>query len=484
MRLVCFAVVVYAGVAFGDGLSVDFSKGIGKIRRELHASSFGGQLVGISMDAVRDMVVPLGLSAARTHDWALVNPGQRICDTHFLFPLPGKDPADPSNYYFAPTDEIIDMTIQQLGMNVFYRLGTSIESVNARRKGDANPRYYNSVEPEDWTNHVAVLEHIISHYTEGWNRGFFHRDRMRYWELWNEPNDRPGGSWIVRDQNPDRETNYRRFFDFYAFTLNHLKKRFPQLKFGGPAMCYLDEPFLRGLLARCKEVGYAPDFISWHHYWYEPELILSQPAKARAICDEYGFTCTELIINEWHYIPYEEVWDDFGKGPETFAKIIHPTTGLGGIDSAVFALQVLTGLQTTCLDQAYYYGIKYDKGSNWGFVKADGSLGKTYYGLKMFARAIDKCGMIVASSSHNGVRVFGTRSVSGNKLALIVSAFKGGPSEVEVRIAGLPDGARISTFVLDDAHDLQEVQTRFENDVIHFDKADDRSAAWYVEVTR
>lgn len=40
-----------------------------------------------------------------------------------------------ANYFFGPTDEILDRTVNLLGQNVLYRMGTSIESVNSRRKG-------------------------------------------------------------------------------------------------------------------------------------------------------------------------------------------------------------------------------------------------------------------------------------------------------------------------------------------------------------
>ena len=306
------AAVAAIGIsAQGAEFSADFGEITGKVRPALHSSGMGGQLVGGISGREPELHAPLGLWGARTHDWALINPGQRICDTHFVFPLMHLDPADPANYFFGPTDEILDRTVNLLGQNVLYRMGTSIESVNSRRKGGANPRYYNSVEPEDWEKYVGALEGIIRHYTEGWANGFKWGEKMRYWELWNEPNDRPGGSWIVKSQNPDQKLNNERFFEFFVFTLGRLKARFPDLKFGGPAVCYRDEGFLRGLLAKCREAGYAPDFISWHNYSCAPDMMLGEPARIRAICDEYGFKQTELMINEWHYITPGNFWGQF-----------------------------------------------------------------------------------------------------------------------------------------------------------------------------
>ncbi len=463
---------------FAGRLSADFSEVVGKVRPELHSAGFGGQLTGIASSLVEKILPPLRLHASRTHDWALVNPGQRICDTHFVFPLQTKDPANPSNYYFSPTDEILDRTINLLGMNVLYRMGTSIESVNCRRQGDRNPRYYNSVEPEDWTKNARALEGIISHYTEGWANGFHWGDRMGWWELWNEPNDRPGGSWIVKSQDPDRELNQNRFFDFFVFTLKRLKTRFPHLKFGGPAVCFYDEKFLRGLLEKCRAAGYAPDFISWHHYWVEPDWMLSQPAVARRLCDEYGFTDTKLIIDEWHYIPFEDYWGY--NGPEKEARKIDPTVGTCGIDSAVFTLQVLMGLQSTCLDQAYFYGCNY--GGQYGILKDDTSFNKVYFGLKTFGSALAAGDCIVKTADTKAVRLFGVRSADGAKMALVVTAFKCPACELEVEVKGVPPDASIKTHSLDDNHDLAPVETVRAGDTFTFAKADGHSAAWLVEI--
>lgn len=463
----------------GERPSVDFSVSTGKVRPALHASGMGGQLVGGISGREPELLEPLGLWGARTHDWALINAGQRICDTYFVFPLQHLDPSDPANYFFGPTDEILDRTVNLLGLNVLYRMGTSIESVNSRRKGDVNPRYYNSVEPEDWEKHAGALEGIIRHYTEGWANGFEWGGKMRYWELWNEPNDRPGGSWIVKSQDPDRTFNHERFFEFFVFTLKRLKARFPGLKFGGPAVCYRDEGFLRGLLAKCREAGYAPDFVSWHNYSCDPDKMLCEPAKIRAICDEYGFPGTELVIDEWHYITPGNFWGEFNT-PEATAQHVDPTIGLGGIHSAVYTLQVLCGLQATCLDQAYFYGCGYTPGSNWGILKADGLPNKVYFGLKAFGSALAAGDRLVKTQDAKGVRLFGVASGDGSRKALLVTAFKTPAGVIEVEVGGVAPDARPSCLLLDDAHDLAECPASFRDGRLALRKADDLSAAFLV----
>ena len=94
------AAVAAIGIsAQGAEFSADFGEITGKVRPALHSSGMGGQLVGGISGREPELHAPLGLWGARTHDWALINPGQRICDTHFVFPLMHLDPADPANYF-------------------------------------------------------------------------------------------------------------------------------------------------------------------------------------------------------------------------------------------------------------------------------------------------------------------------------------------------------------------------------------------------
>ena len=481
---------------------IDFSRRAGTIRRELFSSGLGGQLTGAQSGKLAD-IKPLGLYAARTHDWALCNPGQRMCDTHFIFPLLHADTEDERNYFFGPTDEILKQTIEYLDMNVMYRMGTSIESVNARRKkkewmgqkekddGTVEwelPGYYNCVEPSDWGQYAKALSHIIRHYTQGWANGFRWADRIRYWELWNEPNDRPGGSWLNADRNTDKAANYARFNEFFIYTLKRLKAEFPDLKFGGPATCYYDEPFLRNLLAKCRELGYTPDFVSWHGYSDDPDEMVGNIPRARKLCDEYGFKDVELVINEWHYIPYKDVWFDFGKGPAKYAEITTGTNGLTSAEAGVFALQVFMGVQGSCLSQNYYYGCGYNYGGSWGVRNLDGSLNKTYYALKAFGEVVKTCKDYVETSGMGaGVRAFGGVSEDGRAVRLLVTDYRPSRDSFLVAVRGL-EGYRLeSVLLLDRTHDLcvaPDGSVVASDGVFMFRHANPGSAAWLLSFSK
>ena len=197
--------------------SADFSRESGRIRKSLHGSNAVPRMSNRNIYNFGPMYADMKFTASRTHDWALWNPGQRIIDTHFLFPLPKADPADPANYYFDATDEYFAQCAE-FGTEVFYRLGTSIEHTKGK--------HFTALMPEDFDRYAEVLAGIGRHYTRWWADGF-HYD-IRYWEIWNEA-----------DLGPQMWSGtLAQFEEFFAIVLKRLKSEFPELKIGGPAYCW------------------------------------------------------------------------------------------------------------------------------------------------------------------------------------------------------------------------------------------------------
>ena len=106
------------------GMSVDFAVEKGPVRRELHSSGYAPMVEDVA-DTSRD-VKAMNFHSVRTHDLARINDGQRVVDAHFIFPLPHLDASNPSNYYFEATDYLLGLS-RDSGLDIFYRLGTSIE---------------------------------------------------------------------------------------------------------------------------------------------------------------------------------------------------------------------------------------------------------------------------------------------------------------------------------------------------------------------
>ena len=84
-------------------VSVNFNSEIGKVRSELHSSGFGPLVCSCPAERVEE-IKSMGFKAARTHDWALLNGNERVCDYFHIFPLMHLDAKNPKNYNFGPTD--------------------------------------------------------------------------------------------------------------------------------------------------------------------------------------------------------------------------------------------------------------------------------------------------------------------------------------------------------------------------------------------
>ena len=90
--------------------SVDFTKETGALKPALHSSGWTPRSSPRAIQNDDAAVKSMNFTYARTHDWALVNSGQRVVDYQNIFPLFDKDANDPSNYYFEPTDHLLGLS--------------------------------------------------------------------------------------------------------------------------------------------------------------------------------------------------------------------------------------------------------------------------------------------------------------------------------------------------------------------------------------
>lgn len=251
--------------------------------------------------------------------------GEHTVDVHAIFPDFTKNPHDPLSYDFTLTDEYLQ-TIIDSGASVFYRLGSKIE--HWRKK-------YGTIVPADFHKWAVICEHIIRHYNEGWADGFHHN--IVYWEIWNEPDGAP--NWTGTPEE---------FYELYIIAAKHLKKRFPHLKIGGPAVASLLEDdgkwtknFLTHLTANGDRVPL--DFLSWHIYSEDPRSISRMENTAREFLAAAGYTKTESILNEYNYL---ENWTSH------FISSIESIISMHG--AAFTAANMAVG-QSCTLDMLMYY---------------------------------------------------------------------------------------------------------------------------------
>lgn len=462
-------------------LSVDFTSDIGKVRPELHSSGFGARIEGCS-SAVIDEIKSMGFKSARTHDWALINANQHVCDYHQMFPLIHLDAKDPKNYVFKPTDYLLKRCREEAGLDIFFRLGASIEH--------SGPKvHFNTLIPEDFDKVAEVFAGTVRHYNKGWGEGY--KWNIKYWEIWNEP-DGINNMWCLPDgdlgvgNSPEEIAKDRKardikrrdiFVKFFVTCLKRLKSEFPEIKVGGPALCWMNESYFRAIFEACKKEGIAPDFISWHHYTGHPPVVMNAIKKGRALCDEYGFKDCELIINEWHYMGPGGFGALRSADPEVRKKVWSGPGSHNGIDSSCFNLTLLSKFQTSKLDQAFYYGCSHT--GAWGY-KDSYSKYKIYYGLKMFGDFIKDLPIICASESVDGITTFAAKSEDSLRKGVLVVDYRSGEKEIVLELKGVEKDAEIWVYAHDNTRDFELIPLAMRNGKIVLKKEDDGSAAFSI----
>ena len=447
-------------------LSVNFGEGIRPLRPELHSSGFGPTICSCKQAKI-DEIRSMGFKAARTHDWALANPAERVCDYYHLFPLMHLDATDPKNYHFGPTDYLLKRTREETKLDIFFRLGTSIE-----HSGDI---HFNTLIPDDLDKVVEIFAGTIRHYNCGWADGF--RWGIRYWEIWNEPDGANMWTYNGADAANDKKRNAK-FTELFVKSLKRLKTEFPDVKVGGPATWMFDVPYFKMLFAACKEAGVKPDFISWHSYDDNVAHVLETIRDARKLCDEYGFTDCELIINEWHFL-FDGSWPAVkSTDPAVVARRLNGPSSMNGIDASCYDLALLSGFQTSELDQAYYYG--YKTTGSYGYKNFDLRYHKVYYGLRAFGDFLKAYETVCASKSSNpAVSVLAARK--GESCGVLVSDYRSRESVHTLKLGDI-DPRRLEVWVHDNTRDWEQMPVEMWEGSLVLRKRDLESAAFFVKI--
>ncbi len=232
----------------------------------------------------------------RPHDatHATTYGGDHTIDITGIFPDFSKDENDPASYDFHYSDETIARTLSA-GTKILYRLGQSIEH---------GTKKYGAYPPADYEKWARICEHVIRHFNEGWANG--HHWNIRYWEIWNEPDiDTPNDRWKTDPRmwgGPAEE-----FYKFYCIAAKHLKKCFPDLMIGGPAVTGSIEKqsqmdWLTGFFEAVAKEKAPMDFFSWHSYVHDPAQLLRRNHLIDSTMAAHGFADVESILDEWNYV--------------------------------------------------------------------------------------------------------------------------------------------------------------------------------------
>lgn len=398
-------------------LTVDFSKNIGTLRA-LHGVNKGPLMPGGLID-LTEAQKALGIPLTRLHDchW----PVPDVVDMHVVFPNPEADPADPKSYNFGATDEYVT-AVRATGAQIVYRLGESIEHTTIKRF--VHP-------PKDLTRWSAAAVGIIRHYHEGWAGG--RQDGMRYWEIWNEPENRP----VMWSGNDDQ------FLDLYATASRAIRAQVPGVLVGGPAFGasgsfvngqFRPTEFVEKFLSRCQREGLPLDFFSWHCYTNNPSELVARAKAIRQLLDAHGFTKTESHLNEWNYLPGNS-WKPISKSGAPEARQKHYEE-MAGAPGAAFITAALLELQDAPLDAANLF---HGEAGGFGLFNENGVKMKNYYALLAFHELLRAPQRVAVDGAQPGkLAVAAGTNEAKDGAAVLVSNFAGTNSQIRIAWPQLP----------------------------------------------
>ena len=414
-------------------LNVNFNNQIGSIK-PMHAVNNGPVYKFAADQRITnlDAFVDAGIPYARTHDASFYATygGEHTVDVHAIFPNFDADPYDPASYDFPMTDEYLKV-MDFAGVECYYRLGSKIEH---------GVKKYGSLPPKDFHKWAVICEHIIRHYTEGWADGF--RYNIKYWEIWNEP-----------DLDPDDSPHKRcwggtkvQFFELYNIAATHLKKCFPHLKIGGPALAG-DMAWAEDFLSQLN----APlDFFSWHYYGCDPEKTAVRARETRELLDKYGYNKTESILNEWNYVR--------GWLGDDWVYTLRKEKELKG---ASYIASVMCDSQAGSIDLLMYYDAR-PCAMN-GMFKTDLVCDKLkgYYPFYVFNQLYKLKNSVEAVTDNKSIHA--AAASNENEAAVMLTHFNDDdnaePIELSIDLNGFggDNGTEVEFFVLDEDKDLVSV---------------------------
>ncbi|MBP5270925.1 MAG: hypothetical protein ILO42_08210, partial [Clostridia bacterium] len=385
-------------------IKADFSSPVGPMR-PVHGVNNGPRTDDFLMDAT-DLFREIGIPYSRLHDTEGSYGCGEFVDIPAVFKCFDADPSDPESYNFTLTDHYI-RAILDAGTKVIYRLGVSIE--NGPYKKYIYP-------PKDYRQWARICEGIIRHYTEGWADGF--TGGVEYFEIWNEPEFR-NHMWMGTDEE---------FFRLFKDTVIYLKKRFPNVKIGGPATGYTREEFTTGFFEYMSSGERAPiDFFSFHTYFRKIDDIAVRMRKTRELFEKYGFEGAEVFCTEWNHVSN---WTHM----EEQYRHISDCTG------AAFCACALCEFQRSGYDKVTYYDAQFRSGFNGLFKLAlnEGhdavqklSPKPSFYAFRMFGD-LYRLGTEVLLERGEGV--YACAATDGRTDALLLGRYDGSEDDTLVRL--------------------------------------------------
>jgi len=407
-------------------VKIDTSKTIGIIK-PMHCTVNGPVANHDGSGGTVEGFKEIGVPYVRVHDSSFFSNygGEHTVDITGIFPDFEKDPYDPASYDFFYTDWYLKR-IRDVGSKIFYRLGQRIE---------VQPKKYHVHPPKDFKKWAVICEHIIRHFNEGWNDGFHYG--IEYWEIWNEPDNRPA-CWTGTDEQ---------FQDLFEITAKHLKACFPELKIGGPAFAEwsVDNGTVKKFLQEMKAREVPMDFLSWHTYSRRIEEFTTRALNVRQTLDSCGYANTESIVDEWNYLV------NWRAGmAESKRKIV-------SMEGAAFVAANQATVQNVPIDMLMYYDAR-PCAFNGLFRAFTYEKYKAFYSMLFFSK-VYQAGTQVESVSDDA-DVYAVAAANEKDCAAVVTYYTYDPAAREKTVTVTIDApeAELDVYLLDDTHDAEIVR--------------------------
>lgn len=427
-------------------LTADFSVRTGTLRA-LHGVNKGPLAPGGIFDVIAEQR-ELGIPFTRLHDCGWPNP--YVVDHHAVFPNPNADPELPGSYDFRLTDEYLE-AVRKTGAEPIYRLGESIEHTSVKRY------VHPPADPEKW---AAICLGIIRHYNEGWANGFHHN--IRYWEIWNEPENRPV-MWSGTDDD---------YLRLYRISATAIKKRFPALKVGGPSLGasgslvrgeFIPTDFAVRFLEMCREDNVPLNFFSWHCYTADPTELTTRSRAIRSLLDSKGFTDTENHLNEWNFLP-GNTWAPITRSGNAMGRQQY-YQDMAGAPGAAFLAASLIELQDAPVDVCNLF---HGEVGAFGVFTEQGVPQKSYQALRVFRGLLETPMRVETRGAVAGKLAFAAgRSADGREATMLVANFADPRSDIVLNWKGFAwdGGVTAELRHVDAASDFSEARVEgIEND--------------------
>ena len=346
----------------------------------------------------------VGISFIRTHDFS------GPTDISSIFPNWSADPNLESSYDFQASDKYISGIINA-GCSVFYRLGESAST-------DKNLR----IPPENFTKWAEICKHIVMHYNNGWNNGYFYN--ITYFEIWNEPD--LDGFWSGTAMD---------YYNLYQITAETLKTYDSTLKIGGPCTSSLDNyNYTSGFLRYVTDKNVPIDFFSWHQYADTPYQLYLSSRNVRELLNDYDLINCENINTEWNI------------------NILTPQRDKDNVKNAAFTSCCLSAFQDAGIDYSFRYRGTQDPSWLMRLIGFDLSL-FTYDGIYKnpalsyltMNYLIKDCSIRLNTTTIDAssrITYLGGKSEDNTNVSILISNFEAGDTNYNLEISSLPwDGS-------------------------------------------